>query len=660
MQPHAFISMPFGSKPDPAPGADGKEIHFDRIYQELLGEALRMAGFSVFRADDEQRAGDIRADMFQELLMADLVLVDITLDNPNVWYELGVRDALRDRGAVLVHGPRVGKPFNIYSQRKLQYHVQDGAPDPAFLHADRQNLCEMIRQTHHAASARKVSPVYSLLPHLQEPKWRDLLLGTTNEFSQRHQAWEQRVKIARGKHEVGDLLVLADEAPIVALKSEACRATGNALMDLQQYHFALEQFEAALAIDPNDKTSLEKRTVCLGRVGKREEARQAAMALVRAHPKDPEAHALYGRIEKEGWIARWQHVPLAERRAAAEQDDATLAEALEHYVQAFKLDARHFYSGINALTLSVLRRELGGLSNSNNHNNQPAIGEIAGGVRWAVECELTREPRSYWARVSLAEYTLVNQDMALAAVIQEYKHAVAVANKDRFALDSSRQTVSLLAQLRFRPAESAAALAILDKALSETEQRFVPRKVFLFSGHMVDAPDRAQARFPQAKVAAATSKMEEVLDQLGAATGDLALTQGAAGGDLIFAEACAARGVRVRLLQPFAEAEFIAKSILPSQDGQTWRRRFFQLKDTPGFAIRHMPDELGPVPEQGNPFARCNLWLLGSALAYGIEKVHFICLWNGAGGDGSGGTEHMYQEVARRTGQVSWIDARQL
>ena len=27
--------------------------------------------------------------MFQELLMADLVVADLTLDNPNVWYELG-------------------------------------------------------------------------------------------------------------------------------------------------------------------------------------------------------------------------------------------------------------------------------------------------------------------------------------------------------------------------------------------------------------------------------------------------------------------------------------------------------------------------------------------------------------------------------------------
>ena len=75
MTPHAFIAMPFGVKP----GADGQLIDFNRVYAELLKPALEAAGCEVFRAGDEQRAGDIRTDMFQELLVADLVL-----DNPNV------------------------------------------------------------------------------------------------------------------------------------------------------------------------------------------------------------------------------------------------------------------------------------------------------------------------------------------------------------------------------------------------------------------------------------------------------------------------------------------------------------------------------------------------------------------------------------------------
>jgi hypothetical protein len=73
-----------------------------------------------------------------------------------------------------------------------------------------------------------------------------------------------------------------------------------------------------------------------------------------------------------------------------------------------------------------------------------------------------------------------------------------------------------------------------------------------------------------------------------------------------------------------------------------------------------MPDELGPLPEGVDPFERCNLWLLYTALACDTDKVRAIVLWNGSGGDGPGGTEHMCKEVQRRTGRVTWLDTRQL
>jgi hypothetical protein len=70
--------MPFGTKT----AADGSSIDFNRVYVELIQPALKQAGLDPFRADQEVRAGDIRTDMFQELLLADLVLADLTIDNP--------------------------------------------------------------------------------------------------------------------------------------------------------------------------------------------------------------------------------------------------------------------------------------------------------------------------------------------------------------------------------------------------------------------------------------------------------------------------------------------------------------------------------------------------------------------------------------------------
>jgi hypothetical protein len=46
--------------------------------------------------------------------------------------------------------------------------------------------------------------------------------------------------------------------------------------------------------------------------------------------------------------------------AAAKHENAALGEAIEPYYQAFIADPAHHYSGINALTLQLLRRHCGG------------------------------------------------------------------------------------------------------------------------------------------------------------------------------------------------------------------------------------------------------------------------------------------------------------
>lgn len=189
---------------------------------------------------------------------------------------------------------------------------------------------------------------------------------------------------------------------------------------------------------------------------------------------------------------------------------------------------------------------------------------------------------------------------------------------------------------------------------------FAPRRVLLFSGHMMDAPGRVPPRFPPSMEAAATHRLGQMLDALGAGPPDLALSQAAAGGDLLFLEACMARGVSCAVLLPFPEPQFIAQSILPSAGGATWLERWRALKARLLEAPHIMPDELGPTPPGEDPYARCNRWLLDCALAWGDERLCFICLWNGAGGDGPGGTAHMVSAIEQRGGQVQWIDTRNL
>ena len=189
---------------------------------------------------------------------------------------------------------------------------------------------------------------------------------------------------------------------------------------------------------------------------------------------------------------------------------------------------------------------------------------------------------------------------------------------------------------------------------------FVPRQVIVFSGHMMDAPGRKPPRFPPAKEAAVAARIVQALDALGAGPADVALSQAAAGGDLLFVEAALQRGVAVQVLLPFAEAEFIERSVRPSQHGEGWVARYHAVRDALPQPPRVMSVELGPTPAGDDDFERANRWLLDTALACSAERVRFVCLWDGGGGDGPGGTRHMVDEVKRRAGRVTWIDIRDL
>jgi len=190
--------------------------------------------------------------------------------------------------------------------------------------------------------------------------------------------------------------------------------------------------------------------------------------------------------------------------------------------------------------------------------------------------------------------------------------------------------------------------------------RWQPRLVFLFSGHMIDRPGRTESRFPANEECTdiAAKAISLKLDELGAGSKDLALCGGACGGDLLFAEECVKRCLRLEVRIPFDEPTFLKKSV--NFAGDSWRNRFLEVKNHPNTNLYIMPNELGNTLKRTNPYERNNLWNLYTALSLEAEKVHFISLWNGQKGDGPGGTEHMGSEVLKHFGHVHILDTNQL
>lgn len=183
-------------------------------------------------------------------------------------------------------------------------------------------------------------------------------------------------------------------------------------------------------------------------------------------------------------------------------------------------------------------------------------------------------------------------------------------------------------------------------------------KVAICSGHMIDLPDRSTPRFPPEKEGAVRDRMAAVLAGWEIGGEDLAVSGGARGADILFAELCLARGANLRLLIALPEEEFLARSV--RLDGGDWERRYFRLRERCETWVQH--ERLGPALEGISPFARNNLWVIETGEAEAPpERLFALLVWDERStGDGPGGTSHFAAEVERFGGRLAIVNPAKL
>ncbi len=94
--------------------------HFKHVYDNIISPACSMAGFRAVRADDVKASNLIHLDILRKLIEAPVAICDLSSRNPNVLFELGIRQAF-DRPVVLVQESGTPKIFDIAPLRYLEY-----------------------------------------------------------------------------------------------------------------------------------------------------------------------------------------------------------------------------------------------------------------------------------------------------------------------------------------------------------------------------------------------------------------------------------------------------------------------------------------------------------------------------------------------------------
>lgn len=113
-----FVIMGFGKKTN---YNTGKTIDLDKTYKNIIKPAVEERGYKCIRADEIKDSTLIDKSMYRLLMYADLVIADISTNNPNAIYELGIRHAVRPFHTIVLKDKDEEIPFDLSHLRILNY-----------------------------------------------------------------------------------------------------------------------------------------------------------------------------------------------------------------------------------------------------------------------------------------------------------------------------------------------------------------------------------------------------------------------------------------------------------------------------------------------------------------------------------------------------------
>jgi hypothetical protein len=676
MSKRVFIVRPFGTQ---------EGIDFDAVEARLIQPAIRGVASERLEGGTTMpivEQGNIREDMFRELVAADLVIADLSIHNANVFYELGIRHGLRPNATFLLRANASKFPFDLQTDRYLLYNEK--SPEDALT-----ALTAALEAT--VSSARVDSPVYQLLPNLRPPD-RAALRPVPREFREAVDcAWQAALR--------GDLRLLAHEARDFPWNVEGLRTVGRAQFDLSAIKGAVETFEWLRELRPDDVEANQRLATLYQRWAKQEQNPAEYLAksnvaiqrviespLPSSHDM-AEAYALKARNVKTRWLARLRGKTGADAQLEALRAPE-LEESLESYASGFLNELNHFYPGVNALSLLRIRIDLARAQPdvwaSFFENDTDAaqklkeaddrLQQLAAAVKLSIEAsrlELARQQtpdaeKRRWTEISAADLAFCTGTRP-PMVAQRYRQALAGA--PAFAVDAVRDQIEIFQQLGVRPEFVTAALAaVADGGSTATGASAQPAKLgrlLLFTGHMIDAPDRTEPRFPptpQAELEARRMIKEAVMAERALETESLAGIAGAAcGGDILFHEVCAELGIPTTVFLAVPKEEFIRHSV--QHGGPQWVERFNRLlEQRPSRVLADsttLPAWLRAKKDY-TIWQRNNLWMLFNSLSLHPQQMTLISLWDQGAADGPGGTRDLVNQVRARGFKIERLPAERL
>jgi tetratricopeptide (TPR) repeat protein len=424
-----FILMPFGKKPDAA----GVMVDFDAVYRDLIRPAIEASGLEPLRADEEMTGGIIHKPMYERLIFCDFAVADLTTANANVFYELGLRHAVRPWSTVLIYAAGGRLPFDVAPLRALPYQLSaDGLPQA--IETDKQALIARLAEAQSKSvedpASLTDSPVFQLVENYPntDPAKEEFL-----RESMRSNEVKQRLAVARAQ---GVEALREVEGQLGDIK----RQESSVVIDLFNSYLGAAAWDDMISLAAKMSKPLaatvmvqEQLALALNRAERGDEAEQVLLDLLNKRGPSSETLGILGRVYKD----RWDKAIKNGKKALAIGE---LNKAIDAYVRGFEADWHDAYPGINAVTLMELKEPP--------DERRQAIVPV---VAYAVERHIATGKPTYWDYATLLELSVLARDQAKAS--EALSNALASPGKNWWR-DTTARNLQLIREARQRRGES--------------------------------------------------------------------------------------------------------------------------------------------------------------------------------------------------------------
>ncbi len=422
-RPLCFVLMPFGKKPNSV----GTIVDFDAVYKDIIAPAVVNAGLEPLRADEEMAGGIIHKPMFERLILCEYAVADLTTANANVFYELGVRHAVRRWRTILLFAEGCGQlPFDVAQLRAMPYRLgPGGVPDEC--ETARAALADRLKMAQEVTD----SPIYQLvegypeIDHTKTDVFRDRVRYSENMKVKLAEARKKGVEAIRSiESELGEIGMI--ESGVV--------------IDIFLSYRSVEAFSDMISLVEKMAPPLvatimvqEQLALAFNREKRGDDAERVLKKLIEKRGPSSETYGILGRVYKDRWETAFKN---GETILA----QGLLDKAIETYLKGFEADWRDAYPGINTVTLMELKEP-----------PDPRRERLIQVVAYAAERRIAAGKPDYWDYATILEIAVLAKDEKKA--MTSLGNALAAVREPLFELTTTLRNLRLIREARERRGE---------------------------------------------------------------------------------------------------------------------------------------------------------------------------------------------------------------